>query len=201
MKQPLFVRPLSNEEREALKAECCSHDALTLRRCQIVLASAAGQRASQISGYLHCSRQTVRNAIHAFSERGVACLERRSSRPQKIPAIFDEVKLEQLKALLHNNHRNLGKKRSTWTLGLLAQACTEQRITEQEVSVETLRRAFGRLGVSWQRAKNWISSPDRQYQLKKLQRERFIKLAQAHQDWVLVFLDEVWWSRLASASA
>ncbi len=108
-----------------------------------------------------------------------------------------QVKLSQLKTLLHTSPRNLGKKRSTWTLGLLVTVCFERGVTAQKVSVETLRQAFQTMGVSWKRAKNWITSPDPQYQLKKSQRQRFIKLTQAHDDWVLGFLDEVWWSRLA----
>ena len=114
---------------------------------------------------------------------------------------MDEVKLSQLKVLLHTNPRNLGKNRSTWTLGLLVEVCVEQGITEQPVSQERLRQALVRLKVSWKRAKNWITSPDPQYQLKKAQRQRLIKLTQAHADWVLGFLDEVWWSRDRSASS
>ncbi len=124
-------------------------------------------------------------------------MKKRSCRPRKIQSRFDRHQLEQLKALLHTNPRNLGKKRSTWTLGLLAASCSELGITEQPVSVETLRQAFRLLGVSWKRAKKWITSPDPQYQLKKWQRERFIKLSEANDDWVLGYLDEVWWSRLA----
>ena len=197
MKPPLFVRSLSDQEREALRARCRERSSFTLRRCQIILASADRQRVSQIARHLHCSRQTVRNAIHAFCARGLASLKLMSSRPKTVQPLFDEVKLEQLKALLHTNPRSLGKKRSTWTLRLLVQVCVEQGVTGQQVSIETLRQAFGRLGVTWKRAKNWITSPDPSYQLKKFQRERFIRLAQANPDWVLGFLDEVWWSRLA----
>jgi hypothetical protein len=38
MKRPIFVRPLSDAERESLKAGLRSPDAFTLRRCQILLA-------------------------------------------------------------------------------------------------------------------------------------------------------------------
>ena len=33
--------------------------------------------------------------------------------------------------------------------------------------------------------------------VKKKQRDRLIRLAAAHSEWVLGFADEVWWSRLA----
>ncbi len=184
MKPPLFVRPLSQQERQARDAGCRCRDAFTLRRSQIILASAQRQRASQIACHLHCSRQTVRNAIHGFNSKGLDCLKPQSSRPKSVYPLLDEVKLSQLKVLLHTNPRNLGKKRSTWTLGLLVEVCVEQGITEQPVSRETLRQALVRLEVSWKRAKNWISSPDPQYQLKKSQRERFLRLAESNPDWV-----------------
>ena len=197
MKPPLLLRPLSEYEQQALNEGLRSRDAFILRRCQILLASAAGRKPAQIAQYLGCAPQTVRNAIHDFEQRRLAALKPQSSRPKTIQPIFDDIKLSQLKALLHTSPRSLGKKRSTWTLGLLVIVCVEQGITEQKVSIETLRQAFKGMGVSWKRAKNWITSPDPQYQLKKSQRERFIKLTQANPDWVLGFLDEVWWSRLA----
>jgi hypothetical protein len=42
----------------------------------------------------------------------------------------------------------------------------------------------------------WIISPDEQYELKKQQRNRLIRLSEQNSDWILGFLDEVWWSRL-----
>ena len=197
MKPPLLLRPLSESEQLALNLGLRSPDAFILRRCQILLASAAGNKPAQIARVIGCAPQTVRNAIHNFAQRGLAALKPQSSRPKTVQRIFDEVKLSQLKTLLHTSPRNLGKKRSTWTLGLLVTVCFERGVTAQKVSVETLRQAFQTMGVSWKRAKNWITSPDPQYQLKKSQRQRLIKLTQAHADWVLGFLDEVWWSRLA----
>jgi transposase len=197
MKVPLFVRPLSEEERKALRVGCSSRDAFTLRRCQIILASADRERAGQIASRLQCCRQTVRNVIHAFEEKGLKSLMPQSSRPLTVQPLFHEVKKEQLKALLHSNLRSWGKKRSTWTLRLLTEVCFEQGVTQERVSLETCRQALCHSGVSWKRAKNWLSSPDEQYQLKKRQRERFIRLAGANPDWVLGFSDEVWWSRLA----
>lgn len=44
-----------------------------MRRCQILLASAAGQRPNHIAHRLGCATQPVRNALRAFAERGLAC--------------------------------------------------------------------------------------------------------------------------------
>ena len=71
MKRPIFVRPLSDAEREALEAGLRSSDAFVLRRCQILLASSRGENAYQIARSLGCNPQTARNAIHTFNERGL----------------------------------------------------------------------------------------------------------------------------------
>ena len=66
MKTPIFVRPLSEEEREALQARLRSKDAFTLRRSQMLLASSRGEYTPKIAQSLGCGQQTVRDAIHDF---------------------------------------------------------------------------------------------------------------------------------------
>ena len=67
MKPPLFVRPLTDPERAALRAGLRSPDAFTLRRCQVLLASADGLRPAQIAARFGCASQSARNAIRAFA--------------------------------------------------------------------------------------------------------------------------------------
>ena len=45
-----------------------------------------------------------------------------------------------------------------------------------------------------------MTSPDPQYAQKKARRDRLIQVAAKHPDWVLGFLDEVWWNRLSRPS-
>jgi len=84
MQAPLVVRPPSEEEQQALAAGLRSADAFPLRRCQIVLASARGEHVPAIARSVGCSEQTVRNAIRAFDDAGVAALQAGSSRPHTI---------------------------------------------------------------------------------------------------------------------
>jgi transposase len=160
----MYVRPLSTEERQQLEAGLRSSDALTLRRCQILLASARGQRPAQIARQLSCATQSIRNTIHAFHTRGLAALHAQSRRPKRTRLVLDA---EPLRALLHERPRAFGKPRSTWTLRLAAEVCWERGLTPYQVSIETVRQALKRLGMSWRRAKRWITSPDPQYALKK----------------------------------
>ncbi len=162
-----FVRPLSAAEEQQLRAGLRSAGAFTLRRCQILLASAAGHSPALIARNLGCTATCVRNAIHAFRDEGLACLKEKSSRPRSARPLLDRVFDEALRELLHRSPRVFGKHRSTWTLGLLAEVCCEKGWTPRVLSRESLRLAVQRLGVSWRRAKHWIRSPDPAYARKK----------------------------------
>ena len=74
MKAPMYVRALNPEEQAGIEAGLRSSDAFTLRRRQIGLSSSRKQRPKVIASNLGCATQTVRNAIHAFEEKGLACL-------------------------------------------------------------------------------------------------------------------------------
>jgi hypothetical protein len=49
VRTPIFVRPLTDAEREALTGGLRSKDTYVLRRCEILLASAPGERAPRIA--------------------------------------------------------------------------------------------------------------------------------------------------------
>jgi transposase len=167
MEPPLFVRPLTAEERQQLRAGLHSRDAFTLRRCQILLASAQGQRPAQIAAALGCARQTVRNTLHAFEREGLDCLARQSTRPKSARRLLDASRAERLRELLHQSPRSFGHPQSFWTLELAAEVCHQQGLSEHVLSPETVRQAIQRLGLGWQRVKQWITSPDPAYARKK----------------------------------
>jgi transposase len=167
MKPPLYVRRLTEAERSTLRQGLRSPVAFTLRRCQILLASADGQPPSAIAPSLGCARQTVRDAIRAFHARGVACLEPGSHAPRTTHPVWPRHRDEDLKVLLHQSPRTHGKPTSLWTLALVAAVCHEKGWTTRLLSDEGIRHILRRLGVSWKRAKRWIHSPDPDYAAKK----------------------------------
>jgi transposase len=167
MQTPLFVRPLTADERANLETGLRSPSAFTVRRCQILLASAERQPTTAIARHLRCTEQTVRNTIHSFHQRGLAVLQPQSSRPHTPSALFDAETGESLRALLHQSPRTFGKPTNLWTLALAAEVSFAQGLTPRLVSDETIRVALHRLGVSWKRAKHWITSPDPAYTRKK----------------------------------
>ncbi len=167
MKPPIFVRTLSKGERESLEAGLRSSDAFVLRRCQILLASSRTERPPRIAENLGCGSQTVRNAIHAFNERGLDALTPGSSRPREVHAAFDRHSAESLRELLHQDPRRFGKDSTLWTLEMASEVSFEEGIIDRRVSGETIRATLARLGVRWERAKRWIESPDPGYARKK----------------------------------
>ena len=151
-----------------MKAGLRSKDAFTMRRSQMLLASSRGEYVPKIAQSLGCGQQTVRDAIHDFNERGLDALVARSSRPKRTRDAFDEESAEALKEMLHRSPREFGYDTSLWTLAMAAQASIEEGLTQRRVSGETIRTTLVRLlGVRWQRAKRWITSPDPLYERKK----------------------------------
>jgi transposase len=168
MRPPIFVRSLSQDEREQIEAGLRSSEAFVLRRSQILLASARGEAVPSIARSLSCDEQTVRNAIHAFNQQGLAALTAGSSRPHHLPtALKEDVTADMFKAVLHRPPRDFGFQTSLWTLDLLVKQCVRLGWMPREVSIEAMRQTLQRLGINWKRAKHWITSPDPLYQEKK----------------------------------
>jgi transposase len=168
MRTPIFVRSLSEEEREELEAGLRSTSAFTMRRSQILLASARGERAPRIASNLGCASQTARDAINDFNQRGLIALQAKSSRPRRTRDAFDHKSAEALRQMLHRSPREFGRNSSLWTLDMAAEAAFEEGLTTERVSGETVRATLSRLlSIRWMRAKRWITSPDPLYDRKK----------------------------------
>ncbi len=167
MRAPIFVRRLTDAERPQLEAGLRSADAFVLRRCQILLASARGERAPAIGRHLGCDDQTVREAIHAFNTKGLAALRPGSRRAKTVRVAFSPEAAERLRALLHRSPRTFDSPTGVWTLELAAEVSFEHGLTPARVSGETIRATLQRLGVRWKRAKRWLTSPDPEYARKK----------------------------------
>ena len=192
---PLFVRPLTAREREALAVAVRARDAFVLRRAQIILASAHGERVGLIAPRVGFSRQGVRHVIHAFNAHGLAVLQQGTTQNTTPQYSFDTASAEALRDLLHHSPRDVDRETSVWTLEVAADVAYKRGLTAWRVSGETVRATQG---VRWKRAKAWITSPDPEYVRKKAWRDRLIRLAESDTlTWLWGFEDEVWWSRLA----
>ena len=58
--------------------------------------------------------------------------------------------------------------RKSWAIWeMAAEVSFEEGLTKERITGETVRATLARLGVRWERAKRWITSPDPEYQRKK----------------------------------
>jgi transposase len=202
MSRKEYVVTLTPDEREyvARLVSVGKVSGRTLTRARILLKADAsptgpGWDDARIAEALEVSVRTVERVRQNFTKRGLKGSVGR--KPQDHPSRSPRLDGRRLQELAHQSPRSFGKKRSTWTLQLLADTCSELGIANGKVSHETVRRTLKRMGVKWRRAELWMTSPDPHYAEKKARRERFILLAGKHPEWVVGFLDEVWWSRLA----
>ena len=158
-KAPLFVRPPTDAERQAVEDGLRASDAFVLRRAQIILASARGESAGAIAPRVGFSDQAVRNVIRAFNRTGLAAVRRGAPRNHVIYSSFATAGAEALRDLLPHSPRACGQPTSVWTLELAAAVAAEQGLTARRVSDETIRATLARMGVRWRRAKERSGSP------------------------------------------
>jgi transposase len=199
MKTPIFVRSLSEEERESLEKGLRSKDAFTMRRSQMLLASSRGERAPKIALNLGCASQTVRDAINDFNHRGLDALDRKSSRPRKTRDAFDQRSAESLRGMLQRSPREFGRESSLWTLEMAADVAFQEGSTPERVSGETIRATLSRLlSVRWMRPLGGgspLRTPSRKEKKASFASDRLMEIAGANPEWAVGFEDECWWSR------
>jgi Winged helix-turn helix len=160
MKPQKFVRPCRADERTMLESGCRALDALTVRRCQMLLASAEGLAPATIASQQRCARQTVHNVLDAVAERGLDCLRHGSHVPRSVAPVLTAETREPLQALLPQSPRNLGKAQRHWTLQRRAAVGHEPGRRDRHLSPPTPRDAVVRLGARWKRATHWMVRPD-----------------------------------------
>ncbi len=149
----LYVRPLSDEEREMLQSLAKSEDAIQARWAQIILLSASGIGVPKIADTLGVSAATVRARIKAFNEHGLTALKRSASpgRPVTIsPSLGDK-----LAAVMREREpRDFGWADTGWTLDLLVKVATLEGWVES-ISREGVRLALRKSKHSYRKLKDW----------------------------------------------
>ena len=135
----------------------------TVRRCQVLLASAGGAGPAAVGRVVGRSAQAVRNAIRAFHAGGLGCLTRKPPVAKTPATVWDRKHDDERKDLLHRRPREFGQPTSLWALALAADVCHAKGWTTRRLTAEGVRGVLARLGIGWKRAKHWITSPDPDY--------------------------------------
>jgi transposase len=147
-----------DEGRRLQRISRTAKDPVRLRRAIVVLMSAQGQTAKDITSLMQVSEDYVRDVIHAFNERGFDALDPKWSggRPQTISErVREHIRLIARTSPADWNIAAL----STWSLAKLAAHLVERHVVAT-ISRETLRRILRDGKVSWQTTTTWKASTD-----------------------------------------
>jgi transposase len=156
----LLGRALSDAERRELERWQRSGDRVRYVRARVVVLAETAPSAAAVARALGLHPQTVRDLLHAVAAGGPAALVPKP-RPGR-PRTYGEGAADALVALLHEPPPG---DEGRWTLATAAAALAAR--LGRPVSTEAVRRLLRRRRCSWQRAKEWVTSPDPRYAFKQ----------------------------------
>ncbi|HXG90756.1 MAG TPA: sigma 54-interacting transcriptional regulator [Blastocatellia bacterium] len=144
MFQPLYVRPLTISEREALKRASKSSSKEESLRANVILLSAAGRNANEISQTIGFHPSNVKKWIRNFNREGLDGLAVKKRGPHGGPRPkFTADQIQQITLLAKTSPQSLGYRFSEWTPQKLATAARERGIVES-ISHVTIRQILRR---------------------------------------------------------
>jgi len=151
MSRPVFVRPLSKKETQALDRLVRGNTpARVLRRAQMVRLSSRGHKAGEIAGLLNVSAPTVTQAIHRFNAEGLQGLADRP-RPGRPPRARDRY-IRLLKEAVTTPPQEMGYPFSSWTLPRLREHLF--RKTSVLLNPDYLSRLMAKHGIVYRRPRH-----------------------------------------------
>ena len=172
-----------------------SADAFRVRRCQIVLASEYGAGVPRIRAKWGAATKACAMSCTRSIPRGaVACLQRGSSRPHTTRGAWGAKELSGSRPCCLRVPGPSAPPVCGPGVSGRGGLCPRPYFPAGQPRSDP--HGLCRLGVSWQRAKHWITSPDPAYARKKSPRPPDA-LGRSPPEWALGFEDETWWSRLA----
>lgn len=144
MYQPLFVRPLSEEEQEALSRYTDSKIKEEASRAEVILLSTQGKTISEISASLGFHPSNVKKWIRLFNEKGIAGISVKKRGPLGGPRPkFSRTQVQGIIQLSLTDPASQGLAFKQWTPQKLASAAVNQGIVER-ISHVTVRQILRR---------------------------------------------------------
>src|SRR5215470_15445135 len=144
MFQPLFVRSLTDEEKELLATRSDSAARDESWRAAVILRSAQGESAAQIGRALGFHPSNVKKWIRKFNQDGISGIAARKRGPREGPKPrFTRDDVDRLLELAASDPASLGLGFEKWTAQKLANAAVELGIVER-ISHVTVRQLLKR---------------------------------------------------------
>ncbi len=166
MAEPVRVRRLTDHEGQKLQqiVRRGSTSSVRYRRAMMLLASAGGKRVPMIAQLVEADKDTVRDVIHAFNEKGLACLDPRwaGGRPRQLKSDEEGFVVQTATT----RPVKLGQPFTRWSLRKLVAYLRKVYGRVIRIGREALRCLLARRGVTFQRTKTWKESPDPERETK-----------------------------------
>jgi transposase len=158
--EPVRVRRLTDQEGQRLQqiVRRGSISSVRYRRALMLLASAGGNRVPVIAQLVQADEDTLRDVIHAFDEKGLACLDPRwaGGRPRRLSDGDEDFVI----ATATTRPVKLGQPFTRWSLRKLVAYLRKVHGRVIRIGREALRCLLARRGITFQRTKTWKESPD-----------------------------------------
>jgi transposase len=148
----MYVRPLSDQERQELKRLARREVGRVSERIRIILLSSKGYSVPQIADIFECDAASVRTWIERFEAEGVKGLHDRPrcGRPRKA----DVVAQQAIRQIMQTRPSTFGYIFGFWTVVTL---CTHLFTSiGLRVSMATVRRVLWQLGYRWRRPRHTL---------------------------------------------
>lgn len=149
----MFVRPLSEGERQELKRLARREVGRVSERIRMILLSSKGYSVQQIADIFECDPSSVRAWLERFQAEGVKGLHDRPrcGRPRKAGVVAQE----ELRQTIATQPTRLGYVFGFWTVVAL---CAHLALSlGLKVSTATVRRVVWKLGYRWRRPHHALS--------------------------------------------
>ena len=187
------VRSITAEESEILDRWERGDNIVCYRRARILRLSEADWRCPAIADVLALHVETVRWTIKAFNKGGLDAITPQPRSGGRPPGYSQEV--ADVAEDLARQEPPSQEGRATWTLHGLALAIAARFDHIDTMSHEAVRRLLKLRDIAYYRAKQWLTSPDPQYERHKRRRDRLLAMARAAPDGTAYWLDQSWFSR------
>jgi transposase len=187
------VRSITAEESEILDRWQRCDDIVRYRRARVLRLSETGWRCPAIAEILALHVETVRWVIKTFNEGGIEALTPQPRSGGRPPGYTQEI-ADVAEDLARQGPPD-EEGRATWTLHGLAKAIAARFEHIDTMSHEAVRRLLKLRDIVYYQAKQWLTSPDPHYELRKRRRDRLLAMARAAADGTVFWLDQSWFSR------
>ena len=144
MFQPLFVRPLTRDERDGLKQYSKAPNKEQAVRAGVILLSSEGKTAAEISQFFGSHTSNIKKWIRKFNSDGLEGISAKKRGPQGGPRPnFTSTQIEEMLSLASLDPTQAGYGFKEWTPQKLATAAIERGIVNG-ISHVTVRQILKR---------------------------------------------------------